>query len=123
MIYMKKRFIEGEILKGYEVLQYAMDMHYPVWDTLGREESDIPKRIDEDSDYILKKFNINLIEEPIFRSDDEKIKEYMELDINTIPPIVLEFVDNSYYIVDGCHRYSVAKKLCKESILAYIPII
>ena len=120
---MKKRFIEGEVLKGYEVLQYAMDIHYPIWDILGREESDIPKRINEDSDYILKRFNINLIEEPLFRVDDESIKEYMELDIDTMPPIVLEFVDNSYYIVDGCHRYSAMKKLCKESILAYIPII
>lgn len=120
---MKKTFIEGEILKGYEVIKYAMDMHYPTWDTLGRAESNIPNRINEDSDYILKEININLIEEPIFTIYDESIGEYMKLDIDTMPPIVLEFVDNRYYIVDGCHRYLVAKKLCKESILAYIPII
>lgn len=119
---MKKNFVEGELLKGYEVLKYAMDMHYPTWDNLGREESDIPNRINEDIDYILKNIDINSIEEPTFLIDDDKVSEYMEIDTSTIPPIVIECENGINYIVDGCHRYFTKKKLGETKILAYIPV-
>jgi len=46
----------------------------------------------------------------------DKVKEYSQLDYNKIPPILL--IDNR--IVDGYHRYCVAKKLGKITIPAYV---
>lgn len=120
---MKKEFIEGEILKGYEVLEYTMNCHYPSWDTQGREESGISKRINEDIYYILTKVKITSIEEPTFYIDEDTVKEYMKMDIKTMPPIVLEIFEDNYFIVDGCHRFYAVKDLKLETILAYIPIM
>lgn len=37
--------------------------------------------------------------------DDDLVNEYKELDINSMPPIIVhEFSLNNYSIVDGVHR-------------------
>lgn len=115
-------FKEGVIIKGYEVLDYAMELHYKPWETLEMEESTIPERIDDDTDYILKKINIDIIEKPIFSVDEDVIKNYMEMDLKTSPPIVLEHYENKLHIVDGTHRYFAFKNLKEKEILAYVPL-
>jgi hypothetical protein len=47
---------------------------------------------------------------------DDRVKEYSQLDYDKVPPILV--IDNT--IVDGYHRYCVAKKLGKKTIPAYV---
>lgn len=117
-------FKEGMIKDSFDVIKYAMNLHYPVWDTQGREESDIPNRIEEYSSFIVKNINISDIEEPYFFLDEGTVDEYSELEVSTMPPIVLsEQIKGKYMIIDGCHRYYASIKNKQIDILAFVPII
>lgn len=112
----------GQIKNSLEVEIYGLDLNYPIWDSQGRSESNILQRTQENKNYILQYIDICNILEPYTLIDDSIIEEYMEINIKTMPPIILTKYENKYEIIDGNHRYNVIKEKNIKQILAYIPI-
>lgn len=91
-------------------------------------EEDILERISEYSHYSLYEVNISDIEWDSYMINDDIVDEYSEMDINTMPPIVLgDFYFNvsnpegRFTIIDGAHRSNALRKLGISKIKAYIP--
>lgn len=108
---------EQKTYSAYEVSNEAMDLHYPAWDTLGREESNIPERILLVDNYVLKKIALESIEEADVEIDEDAVEKYAKLPSDTAPPIVW----NGEEIVDGNHRYLASILRGDKEILAYVP--
>lgn len=109
-------------MENYEIENYAMKLHYDSWDTEGMEESNLPKRINRYSYFILSYVPLQKILEPDFEIEDEKVDMYSEMNCDTMPPIVLgRKISGKHIIMDGCHRFSVAVKKGITHIWAYIP--
>lgn len=114
----------GTIYPEWEICKYAMNLHYDSFDTEGIESSDIPERIEKFDNYILKYVSLSDINKPFFDIDDDKVEEYEEFEISTMPPIVayhLNVLDNKLEIIDGCHRYTLCKEKGLDKILAFVP--
>ena len=108
---------EQKIFSAYDVVDEAMDLHYPSGDTLGREQSNIPERIHLADDYVLQRISLDSIEEADVEIDEDAVEEYAKLSADTAPPIVW----NGEEIVDGNHRYLASIRCGDKEILAYVP--
>lgn len=116
-----------KFLDREEAAEIAMDLHYPEWDTLGREESDLPERILPYGPYQLVELPTSLIPEESPCSTDQKtIDEHiqaLEADpAHQMNPIIAPFSETDEPIADGWHRALAYKAAGRETIPAYVPV-
>jgi len=111
------------LLSGDEAAQLAIDAHYPIWDTLGREESNLHERIAPFGPYVHVNLPLDILpNESPYGIDEDMIEELSEdPDTKTWKPIVAPFSDESE-IADGWHRTLAAKKASAKTIPAWIPL-
>ena len=96
----------------------AEDIHRDNDDIL---EGDILERINCVDFYELMELPISFLDLDEWGKDDDLINEYTELDINSMPPIIVhEFSLDNYSIVDGVHRLNACHKKGLKTIKAYV---
>jgi hypothetical protein len=111
-----------ETLPSWAIVAYCLDLHFPCWDTLGREESSIARDIEaQASQFCLVELELSLLQEiddPPVEIDDSKIRRFRLLiaksgGAENVPPPVL---NRELEPIDGWHR-SIAMK--EEGILSH----
>lgn len=96
----------------------AEDIHRDYDDIL---EGDILERINSVDFYELMELPISSLDLDEWGKDDSLINEYKELDIKSMPPIIVhEFSLDNYSIVDGVHRLNACHKKGLKTIKAYV---
>lgn len=96
----------------------AEDIHREYDDIL---EGDILERINCVDFYELMELPISSLDLDEWGKDDDLIDEYKELDINSMPPIIVhEFSLDNYSIVDGVHRLNACHKKGLKTIKTYV---
>lgn len=96
----------------------AEDIHREYDDIL---EGDILERINCVDFYELMELPISSLDLDEWGKDDDLVNEYKELDINSMPPIIVhEFSLDNYSIVDGVHRLNACHKKGLKTIKAYV---
>lgn len=114
---------EGKIYPAHEVSAYAMNLHYPTWDSQACEESNIVSRVEKHSEYVLKRINISEIaDHEDYYIDENLVAGYALLD-SQAPPIVVTLYKKRYWMVDGCHRVQSEIKKGETTILALVPLL
>lgn len=96
----------------------AEDIHREYDDIL---EGDILERINCVDFYELMELPISSLDLDEWGKDDDLVNEYKELNINSMPPIIVhEFSLDNYSIVDGVHRLNACHKKGLKTIKAYV---
>lgn len=106
-----------------ELAQLVLALHTPV---LRTDASELTRRIHLYPQYQLG--TVDLIELAVRFdnwSKDQRVLQYAELGVATLPPIVLGcmYADKRYEVVDGLHRAVAAKQRGESSILVYFPVM
>ena len=78
--------------------------------------------------YKLEKINLNdidvvkkgIADRSYFYWEDGKNLDIIKENFYKTPPVILEYLNGSYYSVDGHHRITVAKELGLTNILAFV---
>lgn len=110
----------GDILSEWEIVQFVKNIHYNKMDFC---EGDLRENIEKNNSYELKEVLVNDLEEPCYYVDEELVQDYKNENINTMPPIIVDFyVDNTYRTIDGGHRVTVAKELKLKKIKAFVAL-
>lgn len=113
--------IEDSHISGEEAAEIAMENHYPAWDTLAKEESDLPERIAPHGPYVLVNLPTHILpNESPYELNEEKIEEICKSP-ETWNPIIAP-LNATEDVADGWHRTLAAKKLAKKTIKAWIPL-
>lgn len=96
----------------------ALNLHYPDFDSEGREESDLPARIASAGDwYDLKYVPVAaLAENSDYEVYEDKVEEFAEYE-TPMPPII---IGEDGDIIDGNHRMLAARKRGDAGVLAYV---
>jgi len=125
--------IPGQTIDSVSLAETAMDLHYPRWYILGREESDLPERIWEHDTYILDAIPKLARPDHIFRGlripgweseydfDEDKTQEIADKiqDTGSYPPVIF---DDGMEIIDGWHRaWAVLEILGESFIWGWVP--
>lgn len=114
----QREFQVGETVPECDVYMLTKSVHSNVDDF---DEGDIGERIEEFEFYVLKDVPLSEIEEPRYYVDEERVDEYLEMNPETAPPIVLSYYsDGSYLTIDGGHRITVALKRKQATIKAFV---
>ncbi len=105
-------------LDSNDVTIDVLNLHYPSFDTEGREESDLPARIASSGDtYDLKWVSMaDLPETSEYDVEEDKVEEFAEK-TTPVPPIV---IGEGGEIIDGGHRMLAARKRGDAGMLAYV---
>ena len=69
--------------------------------------------------YKLVNVNISLLSNK--KIDKDLVNEYINLNLDECPPIILHNENDDYKIVDGKHRVETFRKAKRKTILAYVP--
>lgn len=110
-----------KIYSAKDLIQFSINIHYYKQDF---EDGNIINRIEKNSFYIQKEVPINKIEEVFYYVDQYLVEEYMKLDLDDMPPVILGKPYGKfklYPIIDGGHRITVVKRLGKGTIMAFVP--
>lgn len=106
------------MLSSYEVYKLMESLHHDVNDI---EEGSLQELIEEYDYYTLEYINLNEIEQVHTYTDEDYIEDYLQMNIKTMPPIVLGFYDDgSYRYIDGGHRIETARKKGLSKIASYV---
>jgi len=108
-----------EYMSSEDIFKYLLELNYTYID-----DKRLIHYLKKHCSFYLTNVNIKLIDKNVNHGDrvqswgyhENKVEEYSQLDYNKTPPILI--IDNR--IVDGYHRYCVAKKLNKKTIPAYV---
>jgi len=117
--------ISCELFEDIEAFPTADDLEYLI-SKIHRnpedlEDGDIIERINECYSYELKEINISLLDLNEWDVDLDYVEDYKDLDVNTMPPIIIhEFSSGNYSIVDGIHRLNACHKKGLKKIKAYV---
>jgi hypothetical protein len=106
-----------------EITEMAIDAHYPAWDTVAREDSNLPQRIGKFPVYELRHISLSAIpdESPyeVHDTPEETIAKQGQ-DPDKWPPIIAT-LEPGDEIADGWHRALAAKSLGAKTIRAWVP--
>jgi hypothetical protein len=102
----------GSIFKESEVYTYVEYLHTKSEDFY---EGNLGESIEKYPSYILREIPLNSIDAP-WDVDESKVDAYADIDTK-IPPIV---VTHDFEIIDGMHRFEVAKIKGQTTIKALV---
>jgi hypothetical protein len=108
------------IIEANELAMDCLGLHYDNFDSINREESNLPERIAKAGSYYeLKDLPLSgLPEESEFDIDDDKVEEFAAL-TTPFPPIV---VGKDGEVIDGGHRLLAARKRGDTTLPVYVPL-
>ena len=107
-----------KVMETKEIIEYLIELNHTYL------EGDYIDYLKTNYYFILKSIKLNELEKNIDHNwrqtrsqfEKERIEKYKKLDINNMPPILV--INNT--IVDGYHRYCVAKECGKNEMIAYV---
>lgn len=112
----------GTIFSDWDVIQLVRKIHDREQDFY---EGNITENIEFWEKYILQEVEVKDLENPYhYELDEYNIHEYKQMDLKTMPPIVLGYFDDneSYLTIDGNHRVAVLQALGVEKVLAFVAV-
>lgn len=112
----------GKTFSCWDIVQFVRKIHDREQDFY---EGNISENIQFWDNYILQEVDVKDLENHNnYDLDDYNIFIYKEMDLKTMPPIVLGYFDDneSYLTVDGNHRVAVLRELGVEKVLAFVAI-
>ena len=117
---MGKKFSDyglGSIVPEYVVYELVRGIQE------GFDEGNLGEMIEEYENYELLEINVRDLHDVFVQIDDYLVFEYSDMDISTMPPIVLGHFDNGeHLILDGNHRITVLRNLGIETVRAFVGI-
>lgn len=110
----------GSVVPEQLVYELVRGIHYQEDDF---DEGNLGDMIEEYENYELIEVNVSDLHDVFAMIDDYLVFEYSDMDISTMPPIVLGHFDNGeYLILDGNHRITVLRNLGIETVKAFVGI-
>lgn len=107
---------------SWEVYQEVRKIHPREQDFY---EGNIRDNIECWDEYQLKQVLVSELQNPYeYELDEYDVEEYAEMDIATMPPLVLGYYDNShaYITTDGNHRVAALRRKGAEHAWAYVAV-
>lgn len=107
---------------SWEVYQVVRKIHLREQDFY---EGNIRENIENWDEYQLKKVLVSDLQNPFdYDLDEYDVEEYTEMDIATMPPLVLGYYDDSdaYITTDGNHRVAALRRKGVEHAWAYVAV-
>ena len=92
---------ENQILSNADVYSFIQNIHNNEEDFI---DGDLGKRIDLYNEFICKKIPFSKLVYDFFSYDEDIVDEYAELETETPPLFVSEYLNGNYFVEDGTHR-------------------